>query len=160
MGPQFVAQALQADPAAAKACQDRKLRFLSNVDPVDFFQCTRDLDPSKTLAIVISKSFDETETVLNARTVQNWLVQHLAEVPLHVIPCIEERLPESVSNFAAASLYGSIFPAVWSFQLALRSRGLGSTLTTLHLSREREAAHMAVRASATARCVVRKEVVC
>ena len=71
MGPQFVAQALQADPAAAKACQDRKLRFLSNVDPVDFFQCTRDLDPSKTLAIVISKSFDETETVLNARTVQN-----------------------------------------------------------------------------------------
>jgi nitroreductase len=69
-----------------------------------------------------------------------WLMQHLAEVPLHVIPCIEGRLPEDVSNFAAASLYGSIFPAVWSFQLALRSRGLGSTLTTLHLSREREAA--------------------
>lgn len=69
-----------------------------------------------------------------------WLVQHLAEVPLHVIPCIEARLPESASNFVAASLYGSIFPAVWSFQLALRSRGLGSTLTTLHLFREREAA--------------------
>ena len=69
-----------------------------------------------------------------------WLVQHLAEVPLYVIPCIEARLPEGASNFAAASLYGSIFPAVWSFQLALRSRGLGSTLTTLHLFREREAA--------------------
>ena len=69
-----------------------------------------------------------------------WLVQHLAEVPLYVIPCIEARLPEGASNFAAASLYGSIFPAVWSFQLALRSRGLGSTLTTLHLSHEREAA--------------------
>ena len=41
-----------------------------------------------------------------------------------------------------ASLYGSIFPAVWSFQLALRSRGLGSTLTTLHLAREHEAAKL------------------
>ncbi len=69
-----------------------------------------------------------------------WLLQHLAEVPLHVIPCIEARLAEAASNFEAASLYGSIFPAVWSFQLALRSRGLGSTLTTLHLCREREAA--------------------
>ena len=33
----------------------------------------------------------------------------------------------------AASLYGSLFPAVWSLQLALRSRGLGSSLTTSHL---------------------------
>ena len=39
-----------------------------------------------------------------------------------------------------AGLYGSIFPAVWSFQLALRARGLGSVLTTLHLVHEREAA--------------------
>ena len=34
---------------------------------------------------------------------------------------------------------GSIFPAVWSFQLALRSRGLGTVLTTLHLAHESEA---------------------
>ena len=39
----------------------------------------------------------------------------------------------------AASFYGSIFPAVWSFQLALRSRGLGSCITTLHLAHEAEA---------------------
>jgi nitroreductase len=39
-----------------------------------------------------------------------------------------------------ATLYGSIFPAVWSFQLALRSRGLGSVLTTLHLQWEAEVA--------------------
>jgi len=71
-----------------------------------------------------------------------WLVQHLAEVPVHVIPCVDGRIAEDASNFAAASLYGSIFPAVWSFQLALRSRGLGSTLTTLHLGREAEAAKL------------------
>ena len=38
----------------------------------------------------------------------------------------------------AADVYGSISPAMWSFQLALRSRGLGSALTTIHLFFERE----------------------
>ena len=41
-----------------------------------------------------------------------------------------------------AGYFGSIFPAVWSFQLALRSRGLGSVLTTLHLIHEKEAAQV------------------
>jgi nitroreductase len=39
-------------------------------------------------------------------------------------------------------MYGSILPAVWSFQLALRSRGLGSAWTTLHLYREKECAEL------------------
>ena len=39
-----------------------------------------------------------------------------------------------------AGLMGSIFPAVWSFQLALRARGLGSCLTTLHLRYAEDAA--------------------
>ena len=72
-----------------------------------------------------------------------WLAEHLAEVPVHAIPCLEGRLPaDGFSNAAGASFYGSILPAVWSFQLALRSRGLGSALTTLHLFREQEVAAM------------------
>jgi nitroreductase len=71
-----------------------------------------------------------------------WLGQHLHEAPVHVIPCIEGRFGDEMSNAAAASLYGSIVPAVWSFQLALRSRGLGSAYTTLHLFREAEAAKL------------------
>ena len=71
-----------------------------------------------------------------------WLLENLARVPVHVIPCMVGRLPENATNVAAASMYGSIFPAVWSFQLALRSRGLGSTLTTLHLFSEAEAAKL------------------
>jgi len=67
-----------------------------------------------------------------------WLVEHLAEVPVHVIPCLVGK--PLAANVVAASFYGSIFPAVWSFQLALRSRGLGSALTTLHLVHEAEAA--------------------
>lgn len=47
-----------------------------------------------------------------------------------------------VSNHAASSFYGSILPAVWSFQLALHSRGLGSAWTTSHLALEAEAAEL------------------
>jgi nitroreductase len=61
-------------------------------------------------------------------------------VPVLVVPCALQRLPENASVFDTAGLYGSIVPAVWSFMLALRSRGLGSAYTTLHLAYEREAA--------------------
>ncbi len=76
------------------------------------------------------------EEIVNS---SEYLARNLERVPVHVIPCILGRL-DGLPNFAAASLYGSIFPAVWSFQLALRGRGLGSVLTTLHLMHESEAA--------------------
>lgn len=63
------------------------------------------------------------------------LTEFLEHVPVHVIPLMEGRL-DLRSNAAAASQYGSIMPAAWSFLLALRSRGLGSVWTTLHLFNE------------------------
>ncbi len=72
-----------------------------------------------------------------------WLVENLARVPVHVIPCIAGRLPDgAIPEGMRGGFYGSIYPAVWSFQLALRSRGLGSVLTTLHANREKEAAEL------------------
>jgi len=71
-----------------------------------------------------------------------YLMDNLDKVPVHVIPCVKGRPPEGSPPLAWGSLFGSIFPAVWSFQLALRARGLGSTLTTLHLIHEREAADL------------------
>jgi nitroreductase len=71
-----------------------------------------------------------------------YLTEHLHEVPVHVIPCVEGRPPPNAPTAALAGLFGSIFPAVWSFQLALRARGLGSALTTLHLVHEQEAAEL------------------
>jgi nitroreductase len=68
------------------------------------------------------------------------LTEHLADVPVHVIPCLLGRLPDVYDNFRAAAFYGSIHPAVWSFMLALRARGYGSTYTSLHLVHEAEAA--------------------
>jgi nitroreductase len=69
------------------------------------------------------------------------LTEILANVPIHVIPCIERRLDEG-PLIAAASAWASIIPAGWSFLLALRSRGLGSVWTTLHLAKEKEVAEL------------------
>ena len=66
-----------------------------------------------------------------------YLMEHLQEVPVHLIPCIQGNPP---NGLAGAGFYASIYPAVWSFQLALRARGLGSRLTTLHLAHADEAA--------------------
>ena len=67
-----------------------------------------------------------------------WLVHHLGEVALFVIPCFEPYLSRRRGNesFHQATIYGSIFPAVWNFQLALRTRGYGTCITTLHLNEE------------------------
>lgn len=71
-----------------------------------------------------------------------YLMDRLQDVPVHVIPCVAGR-PEADAPVAMlGGLFGSIFPAVWSFQLALRARGLGSTLTTLHLMEEQAAAEL------------------
>ena len=66
------------------------------------------------------------------------LAIRMGEVPALVIPCLEGRLEDPTSSVLATTYYGSIYPAVWSFQLALRSRGLGSVLTTMHLAFEEE----------------------
>jgi nitroreductase len=69
-----------------------------------------------------------------------WLVENMANVPLLVIPCYEPYLPriEGDESFHLATLYGSIFPPVWNFQLALHTRGYGTCITTLHLHHEEE----------------------
>ncbi len=53
-----------------------------------------------------------------------YLIDHLHEVPVHVIPCIEGRT-EHQPIIMQAARWGSIMPAAWSFMLAARSRGLG-----------------------------------
>jgi nitroreductase len=69
------------------------------------------------------------------------LAEHIHEVPVHVIPCIQGRY-EGKSNPLVASMFGSIVPAAWSFMLAARSRGLGTCWTTFHLMQEERAAEI------------------
>ncbi len=80
-----------------------------------------------------------------------YLERIVAKVPVLVIPCSLGTTAQSetffeglgyggpaLRNLVASGFYGSIWPAVWSFILALRSRGLGSALTTMHLALEQE----------------------
>lgn len=75
----------------------------------------------------------QTGRVMDSAT---YLAENLHRSPVMVIPMIIGR-PEDNPN-SGAGLFGSIIPAMWSFQLALRSRGLGSCLTTIHLALEAE----------------------
>jgi len=81
-----------------------------------------------------------------------YLAEVMGKAPVLVIPCELGSAPEANAllragnyphelsdNVAGSGFYGSVWPAVWSFMLALRSRGLGSALTTMHLALEREA---------------------
>ena len=70
-----------------------------------------------------------------------YLADHLAEVPVLVVPCHPGRT-EDKPLVAQASAFGSVLPAVWSFMLAARARGLASAWTTIHLFYEREAAEI------------------
>lgn len=69
------------------------------------------------------------------------LADHLAEVPVLVVPCHRGRF-EGAPAVAQASAFGSVLPAVWSLMLAARARGLGTAWTTIHLFHEREAAEV------------------
>jgi nitroreductase len=71
----------------------------------------------------------------------DYLVENLAQAPVHVIPCIAPRaegLPAALQH----AIYGSIMPAAWSFMLAARARGLGTCWTIFHLYHEEEAANL------------------
>ena len=77
LGPEFLYEALRCDPACAAAAAGRTLKFIANVDPVDFARQVVGVDASRTLVIVVSKSFTTAETMMNAKTVSNWLVSEL-----------------------------------------------------------------------------------
>ncbi|OBK12209.1 nitroreductase family protein [Mycobacterium asiaticum] len=82
------------------------------------------------------------ETRLMSST--EWLVENMRTVPVLVVPCYQPYLPriDGDESFHLATLYGSIFPAVWNFQLALHTRGYGTCITTLHLHHEAAVAEL------------------
>jgi glucose-6-phosphate isomerase len=59
--------------------RDMTFRFISNVDGMDFYEATRDLDPAETLFIVSSKTFTTLETMTNAHTARAWALRALQD---------------------------------------------------------------------------------
>jgi nitroreductase len=77
---------------------------------------------------------EQMESVMSSA---KYLNENFDKAPVLMVPCLEGR-PDGAPAGMTASFWGSLLPAVWSFMLALRSRGLGSAWTTLHLIGEGE----------------------
>lgn len=84
----------------------------------------------------------QSATAARVTSSAQYLADHMHEVPVLVIPCITGRTDGQSGVTRQAGVWGSILPAVWSFMLAARARGLGTCWTTLHLAYEREAAEI------------------
>ncbi|HET8912831.1 MAG TPA: nitroreductase family protein [Ktedonobacteraceae bacterium] len=84
---------------------------------------------------------EQAATMDRVMSSSQYLAEHMQDVPVMIIPCIQARLDGQPANVQAGA-WGSILPAVWSFMLAARDRGLGTAWTTLHLAHEKEAAEI------------------
>ena len=91
----------------------------------------------------IARNRTETERAARRRVMGSagYLFEHLHEVPALVVACIDGRV-ENLELVDQATAFGSILPAVWSFMLAARARGLGTSWTTVHLMVEEDVAEL------------------
>ncbi|KQS56804.1 glucose-6-phosphate isomerase [Geodermatophilus sp. Leaf369] len=93
LGPVMVYEALKASVQDGLEC-----RFVSNIDPTDLAETTKDLDPATTLFVVASKTFGTLETLTNARLARQWLWDGLA-----VPDSDDERRSAVAKHFVAVS---------------------------------------------------------
>ena len=89
--------------------RDLECRFVSNVDPTDFVEATRDLDPAETLFIISSKTFTTLETMTNAQSARRWCLAALgdeAAIARHFVAVSTNA--EEVSKFGidTANMFG------------------------------------------------------
>lgn len=97
LGPVMISAALE--PYATAGIQ---ARFVSNIDPFDIAEKTKDLDPETTLFVVASKTFTTLETLTNARLARDWLWAGLIETG--AIDDTDEAKTDAVAHhFAAVS---------------------------------------------------------
>ena len=139
-----VAVALQA-PSGSNVIT---MRFVVVRDPVKiaaiagvYQQCWQIYSSLPVFAGAIKRDTDEMQAqqdrVVDSAT---YLAEHMAECPVLVIGCTSSRRLEGVPAAQAASALGNIMPAMWSFMLAARARGLGTAWTTIHLMMEQAVA--------------------
>lgn len=103
LGPEFLAEVLKTEEEGINSSLGYSLRFLANVDPVDVERTCADLDPEETLIIIVSKTFTTAETMLNARTMRQWLWDFMGDdievVRKHVVACSSVSATENVKKF-------------------------------------------------------------
>jgi len=129
--PQVIEECIRLAVQAPTGIQQESWRFLALSDP-EPKAALAELYRSALGALVEARGVD-------VRPAQRALADRLHEMPVLILVCSEGR-PLSETVAMQVAFYGSVLPAAWSLMLALRSRGLGATWTTLHLLHEREAA--------------------
>ena len=112
----------------------------------------QDEDKRKAIADVYKANFDEYRSMPGAEYAPGdtrgerqpkvidsagYLADNFHRAPMMLIPCLWGRL-DNASVVMGAGGWGSLLPAVWSFMLALRERGMGSAWTTIHLMNDGE----------------------
>ena len=87
-----------------------RFRFVSNVDGADFIEATGDLDPAETLFVVSSKTFTTLETMTNAHTARQWLLQGLggdaAAVARHFVAVSTNAEKVAAFGIDTANMFG------------------------------------------------------
>jgi nitroreductase len=139
--PEVILDCLRLAVQAPTASNGQNWRWLVVTDPAkraELARLYREGGDEYLRASATREKDDQTRRVYESAV---FLTEILDRVPVHVIPCLEGRA-DNAPNVMAAAMYASIIPAAWSFMLALRSRGLGSVWTTLHLIKEKEAAEL------------------
>ncbi len=72
----------------------------------------------------------------------DFLGERMGDAPVLVIPCLGGARTDGATAMTAASMMANVQPAMWSFMLAARARGLGTCWTTVHLMQEQAAAEL------------------
>jgi glucose-6-phosphate isomerase len=104
LGPAMAYEALRQYSA-----RELTLRFVSNVDATDFAEAVYDLDAAETLFIIASKTFTTLETMTNARTARQWLVERLgaeAAVARHFVAVSTNAAEVTAFGIDTANMFG------------------------------------------------------
>ncbi|KAL7561200.1 hypothetical protein ACA910_004126 [Epithemia clementina (nom. ined.)] len=117
LGPEFLHECLKTEPEGVNSALGYSLRFLANVDPVDVERTCADLDPEETLIVVVSKTFTTAETMLNAKTMRQWLWDFMGNdrevVRKHMVACASLSSIDKVKEFGIDTQ--SRFFRFWDF---------------------------------------------
>ena len=101
LGPVMAYEALRS-----YARRDVEMRFVSNIDPTDIAEATRDLDPASTLFVVSSKTFTTLETLTNARVARAWLLAGLGLDDREAGAAVAKHFVAVSTNAAEAGAFG------------------------------------------------------
>jgi glucose-6-phosphate isomerase len=90
--------------------RDMTFRFVSNVDGIDFVEAVQGLNPAETLFIVSSKTFTTLETMTNAESARDWLLNGLggnkSAVAKHFVAVSTNAEKVSAFGIDTANMFG------------------------------------------------------